>query len=248
VNAKDISVVITSFNEAPNIERCLKSVAGFGETVLVDSFSTDDTVQIARSHPATIYSRPYRSAAAQKNWALERVRNEWVLVLDADEALTEALRAEIERLVPEGVDGYWIRRRSDYLGAPIRGCGWQRDKVLRLFRRARGRYDGVHVHEEVSLATKPGMLRERMVHHPYRDIGQHFDKINEYSTRGAKDYLERGGRFALLNMLLHPPMRFLRMYLWQRGFIDGVQGLTLCLLASYSVFLKYAKAWEQGKR
>lgn len=241
----DVSVIITSFNEATNIARCLESVSGFGEIILVDSFSADDTLEIARRYPVCIYQRAYRSAALQKNWALERVRHQWVLILDADEALTPKLCEEIRSLPADnGVDGYWIRRSSDYLGRRIKRCGWQRDKVLRLFNRERGRYTEREVHEEVSVTGVVATLSGRLVHYPYRDVRHHLQKINEYSSRGARDYVNRGGRFALPNMLSHPPMRFLRMYLLQRGFLDGAQGLLLCLLASYSVFLKYAKAWE----
>jgi glycosyltransferase involved in cell wall biosynthesis len=237
-------VLITSFNEAENIERCLESVTGFGEVVLVDSFSTDTTVEIARRYPVTVYSRPYRSAADQKNWGLGVLGHDWVLILDADEVLTEGLRAEIELLDPRRGDGYWIRRSSVYLGRKIRGCGWQRDKVLRLFDRRRGRYQEVFVHEEVSMDGRVEILDQRLLHYPYRDIHQHFEKINEYSSRGARDYVERGGRFPLWNMLVHPPFRLLRMYVFQLGVRDGREGVILCLLSAYSVFLKYAKAWE----
>lgn len=244
MNRAEVSVVVTSYNEAENIGRCLESVRGFDEVVLVDSFSTDGTLEIARLHRATIYSRPYRSAADQKNWALEVVRNDWVLILDADEMLTDELGREIDDVDPARANGYWIRRSSVYLGRRIRGCGWQRDKVLRLFDRRRGRYDGAAVHEEVVLDGSVDTLANRLVHNPYRDVHQHFEKINEYSSRGARDYVACGGRSAVLNMILHPPFRMFRMYVLQRGFRDGREGLILCLLSAYSVFLKYAKAWE----
>lgn len=240
----DVSVIITTFNEEENIGRCLESLTGFAEVVVVDSFSTDETLDIARRFPVTIYRRAYRSAADQKNWALDVVGSDWVLILDADEVLTADLGAEIDALDPSRADGWWIRRRSVYLGRLIRGCGWQRDKVLRLFDRRRGRYDDAAVHEEVELDGRAGVLGARLLHYPYRDVHQHLDKINEYSTRGARDYLSRGGRFPLWHMLVHPPMRIVRMYLLQMGFRDGREGVILCLLSAYSVFLKYAKAWE----
>ncbi len=244
MNVADVSVIVTSFNEGANIGRCLDSLRGFGEVVLVDSFSVDDTLDVARRYPVTIYSRPYFSAAAQKNWALDVVRNDWVLILDADESVTGELHREIENLDTTGVDGYWIRRSSVYLGRMIRGCGWQRDKVLRLFDRRRGRYGEVAVHEEVDLDGTENIMTHRLTHYPYRDVDHHFQKINDYSSRGARDYVDGGGRVALLNALLHPPFRFLRMYVLQQGIRDGSQGLILCLLSAYSVFLKYAKAWE----
>ncbi len=246
MNIADVSVIVTSFNEGGNIGRCLDSLHGFGEVVLVDSFSGDDTLEVARRYPVTIFSRAYVSAANQKNWALGVVRNNWVLILDADEAVDNDLHEEIAGLDMSGADGYWIRRNSVYLGRMIRGCGWQRDKVLRLFDRRRGRYDDRAVHEEVELDGREEILKYRLTHYPYRDVAHHFEKINEYSSRGARDYVDRGGRTALLDALFHPPFRFIRMYLLQRGFRDGSQGLILCLLSAYSVFLKYAKAWELG--
>lgn len=244
MNLRDISVIVTTFNEEANVGRCLRAMSDFGEIIVVDSFSGDRTLEIARSFPATIYSRAYRSAAQQKNWALDRARNDWVLILDADEEATDSLIAEIRELDPNGSDGYWIRRQSDYLGGPIRHCGWQRDKVLRLFRRSAGRYQEREVHEEVALGKPSPILRRHLKHYPYARVDQHFRKIDEYSTRGAKDYLTGGGRVPVVNMLLHPPFRFLRMYFLQLGMLDGYRGFILCLLSSYGVFLKYAKAWE----
>ncbi len=245
MNLDRISVVVTSFNEADHIARCLESARGFGEVIVVDSFSTDATAEIARARASVVYQRAYASPPDQKNWAAARARNDWVLVLDADEALDEITRAEIAALDPGARAGFWIRRRSDYLGRTIRGCGWQRDKVLRLYDKNRGRYPDAWVHEEVELEGEAGWLSGRLRHTPYRDVEQHVAKIDAYTTRGARQYVERGGRAALFNMLVHPPFRFLRMYLLQGGVRDGYPGLVLCLLSSYSVFLKYAKAWER---
>lgn len=245
MNLDRISVVVTAFNEASNIERCLESVRGFGEILVVDSFSADATVAIARARASIVFQRAYTSPPDQKNWAAARARHDWLLVLDADEALDADTRAEIAALEPGTRAGFWIRRRSDYLGRTIRGCGWQRDKVLRLYDRTRGRYPDAWVHEEVELDGEAGRLTGRLRHTPYRDVEQHLAKIDAYTTRGARQYVERGGRAALFNMLVHPPFRFFRMYVLQLGVRDGYPGLVLCLLSAYSVFLKYAKAWER---
>lgn len=247
MNLERVSVVVTAFNEEATLARCLDSVRGFGEVIVVDSFSDDGSIDIARARASVVYRRRYLSPPDQKNWAAERARNDWLLVLDADEALDQDTRAEIAALEPGEHAGFWIRRRSDYLGRIIRGCGWQRDKVLRLYDRRRGRYPEAWVHEEVELKGKAGWLRGRLRHTPYRDVAHHLSKIDTYSTRGARQYVERGGRAALVNMLVHPPFRFARMYFLQHGFADGYAGLVLCLLSSYSVFLKYAKAWERAR-
>ncbi len=244
MNPRNISIIVTARNEAANLPRCLESVRGFGEIIVVDSFSGDDTVEIARRMRAAVFQRAYRSPSDQKNWAVSRARNDWVLILDADEWMSDALRAEIEALSPGAHAGFWIYRRSEYLGRPIRGCGWQRDKVLRLYDRRRGHYPQARVHEEVELNGPEGRLRARLGHRPYRDVSHHMEKIDDYTARGAQQAIERGLRAPWLHLLLHPPFRFFRMYVLQLGIRDGYPGLVLCLLSSAGVFLKYARAWE----
>lgn len=240
---KSISVIVTTLDEEHNLARCLDHLRGFGEVILVDSFSADTTLEIARSYPAVIYSRPYESAAKQKNWAIDRARFEWILILDADEVLSGDLRREIEALNGNGaVNGYWMRRRSNYMGRQIRYCGWQRDKVMRLFRKSRGRYEEKEVHEEIVLKGTAVLLSSPLYHYPYRDNAHYMDKLEEYSTRGAKEYVKRGGRFPAIKMLVHPPFRFLRMYLLQFGILDGYPGLMLCLRSAFGVWRKYSKA------
>lgn len=248
MNWREISAVVTCGNAGATLERCLKSLEGVGELIVVDSFSLDDSREIARRHGAIVYLRPFRSAADQKNWALARAKNRWVLVLDSDEEISALLRREISTLPSAGPEGYWVKRKSFYLGKPIRFCGWQRDKVLRLFRRDRGRYQDRSVHEELELEGRAGRLKERIVHRPYLSLADHLTKIDEYSRRGAGEYLRGGGKAALLNAIVHPPFRFLRMYVFQLGLLDGARGLVLCLLSAYGVFLKYLRAYALGRQ
>ena len=247
MNLRDISVIVTARDEQDNIGRCLESARGFGEIIVVDSFSGDATVEIARHARATVFQRAYTSPPDQKNWAVARARNDWVLVLDADEWLDAALRAEIEALEPDDCGGYWIHRRSEYLGRPIRGCGWQRDRVLRLYDRRRGHYPAALVHEEVELDGRAGRLRARLGHRPYRDVAHHLQKIDAYTAKGARQAVDRGLAVPGLHLVFHPPFRFIRMYLLQLGVRDGYPGLVLCLLSAASVFLKYARAWEMKR-
>lgn len=244
MNPRHISVVITTRDEAGNLPRCLESVRGFGEIIVVDSFSADDTVEVARRAGVTVFQRPYHSPPDQKNWAVARATHHWVLVLDADEWVSDGLRTEIEALSPGENAGFWIYRRSEYLGRMILGCGWQRDRVLRLYDRRRGHYPEARVHEEVALTGAAGRLRARLGHRPYRDVAHHLQKIDDYTARGARQAVERGLRAPWLHLLLHPPFRFLRMYILQLGIRDGYPGLVLCLLSAAGVFLKYARAWE----
>jgi glycosyltransferase involved in cell wall biosynthesis len=235
-----ISLIVTTLNEEHNIGRCLGSAHGVGEMIVVDSGSADDTVRIAEEHGARVLTREFVSNADQKNWAIGQASHDWILILDADEYLSEELRREIsESMAGAREDGFWLYRRNEFLGKKIRHCGWDRDRVLRLFRRGRGRYPERAVHERLELEGEAGRLHERLDHIPYRDLDDYIDRMKRYSRRGA-EILNDKGRHWFPGMVLRPSARFMRMYFLQLGFLDGCAGLTLCMLASMSVFFKYA--------
>jgi len=241
-----LSIIIPTLNEADNIAACLESVQWADEVTVVDSFSTDSTVQICKNYGVKVIEHEYVNSAAQKNWILPQVSNRWVLIVDADERVTKPLRDEIAALLETGpaCEGYWIRRRNCFMGREIRHCGWERDKVLRFFDRTRGRYEEKHVHAEVMLDGKVGFLRECLLHDSYRDFSAYLTKLDRYSDWGARQTLEKGSNLAVAKLLLRPPARFLKMYVLRLGFLDGIQGFILCSLASLSVFMKYAKLWK----
>ena len=208
-----VSLIVITYNEETNIGRCIESVAGVGEVIVVDSFSTDGTVEAARGLGAQVFQRRYLSAAEQKNWALGKAQGEWVLVLDADEALSPDLRGEIENVLAEpACDGFWLRRRSTFLGRRIRFCGWQRDRVLRLFRRGMGHYPAKEVHERLELSGRTRQLKGFIEHVPYRDIGDYIDRMKSYSGRGAIDLHVRGNR--ITSRGLDPNLRGDAIRLW----------------------------------
>jgi glycosyltransferase involved in cell wall biosynthesis len=250
----NVSLIVITYNEASNIGKCLESAHGVGEIIVVDSFSADETVGIAKRMGAAVFQRPYISAADQKNWAIEKVEREWVLILDADESLSAELSTEIARTLERpDHDGYWLRRRNVFLGTRIRFCGWQRDRVLRLFRRETGHYPAKAVHEKLELKGRPGKLRGFLDHNPYRDLDDYMQRMRNYSKRGAEElFKRRRGWFPAL--FTRPIARFIRMYFLQLGFLDGAAGLKLCRLAAAGVFLKYSfvrelyrqKADEEG--
>ncbi len=241
-----LSVLITTFNEAENLPACLEGVKWADEIIVVDSGSTDATCSIACAHGARVIEHPYESAARQKNWALPHTTHPWVLILDADERVPPALAGEIRAVVAgEGpADGYFLRRRSFFLGREIRHCGWGQDRVLRLFRRDRGRYDDRWVHEALQLDGQAAALSTPLLHMTYRTMNDYLDKIRRYTVRGAADLRARGRRPSWFMILVRPPARFVRMYILQAGFLDGAHGLILCLLTAYSVWLKYAQLHE----
>jgi glycosyltransferase involved in cell wall biosynthesis len=240
----DLSLVVVTLDEEDRLVRCIESVSGAGEIVVVDSFSHDGTAAVALEHGARLFQRPFTSAADQKNWAIGRATKEWVLVLDADEALSPGLLAEIaaELRVPRA-DGYWLRRRSEFFGKTIRFCGWGDERVLRLFRRTAGRYEDREVHERLFLSGRARRLAGFIEHRPYRDLSDYIDRMKSYSRRGALELRKKGTRW-FPGVVTHPIARFIRMYVLQLGFLDGSAGLLLCSLAATSVFFKYAALRE----
>ncbi len=228
---------------------CLASVAFADEKLVVDSFSTDKTLEIARKFPARILQHEYVNSATQKNWAIEQVANPWILIVDSDERVTPELAEEIQAILrkPE-FDGYWIRRRNFFMGREIRYGSWRRDKVLRLFRRGQARYQTKHVHAEIELSGSVGWCRARLDHYSYRSLDDFLRKAVRYSTWGAMNARDQGKRGTGWRIFGHSVGHFLKSYLLKQGFRDGTPGLIIAFMESFHAFLKYAKLYEFRKR
>jgi glycosyltransferase involved in cell wall biosynthesis len=241
-----LTALIPCYNEAGNIEDCLRSVSFADEVLVVDSFSTDGTPDLARGLCTRLLQHEYVNSATQKNWAIPLAAHEWVLVVDADEQVTPELRAEITELLagePE-CDGYRIYRRNHFFGHPIRYCGWQSDDVLRLFKRDGCRYLDREVHADVMVDSgKVGVLSGRLLHFTYRSMDQYLEKFGRYTTWAAGDLRTQGKRATVFRLLVRPAWRFFRQFVLRGGFLDGRPGLVLCGLSAMSVFTKYAKLW-----
>ena len=243
-----LSVLVPTLNEERNLAACLASVAWADELVVVDSRSSDRTVDIAEAAGARVLVRSFDDWSAQKNWALAQCRHPWVLCVDADERVDSALAASIADLPPEpAADGYRIARRNRFLGHPIRHSGWQDDRVVRLFHRGRGRFEGA-IHESVVGLGRVDALDGALDHEPYATWGDYERKLWRYARAGARAAYAAGRRSGPWPMLIRPPARFLRMYLAQGGFLDGGPGLALCGLTAIAVFLKYAFLWDATRR
>jgi glycosyltransferase involved in cell wall biosynthesis len=239
--AERIGAVVITRNEAENIETCLESVAFCDYRIVVDSFSDDDTVERACGLADLVVRRDFVDHAEQKNWAADQLDTEWVLMLDADERVTPELADEIRRCVDFGSrDGWWIRRRNWFFGRFIRGAGWDRDRVLRLYRRNRGRYDERAVHEEVVMqpGASVGVCENRLSHFTYVDWPSTFERFLNYSRGGASDRRRRGKRSSAQAVVARPAGRFFRQYFLDRGWRDGLHGLVLCQWAAAGVFLR----------
>jgi glycosyltransferase involved in cell wall biosynthesis len=241
-----LTVTVITRNEATNIAAALDSVRWADEIVVIDSESTDATVDIARRYTANVSVRPWPGYVAQKNFAAERARHDWVLSLDADERVSPQLAAEIRALL-EGVpdaDGYRIPRVAFHLGRWIRSTDWYPDYQLRLYNRQRGRWTGRYVHESVRVDGRVGRLRGEIEHFAYRDLSHHLQTMDRYTSLAARQMFEEGRRARWVDIVVTPRLTFFRNYVLRGGFRDGMAGLVISAMNSYYVGLKFAKLWE----
>ncbi len=243
---RPVSVIVPTYNEEANLFECLDSVRFADEIMVVDSFSTDGTLEIARGFGARILEHEYVYSARQKNWAIPQAANEWVLLVDADERVTSGLREEILGLLRDGpaADAYWIRRSNHFLGRRIRHCGWGGDTVIRFFRRDVARYQDRRVHAEIELSGALPTLTHPIEHHTFRSFGQYWRKLELYSEWGAAQMYAEGKRAGAMKVFLRPLGRFIRMYFLRLGFLDRAHGLVLSMFGAFTVYLKYARLWE----
>jgi glycosyltransferase involved in cell wall biosynthesis len=245
-----LSVCIICYNEARNIRRCLDSITWADEIIVVDSMSSDTTVEIAREYTDALFQRAWTGYADQKNVALSKAHGDWVLSLDADETIPLQLKEEIltEIARPGTKDGYRIPRRSFYQGRWICHSGYYPDRQLRLFRRKKARWVGGRVHERVEIKGETGDLKNDILHYPYKGVisGQ-LQTVDNFSGLMAADLHEKGKRFHPILLLSRPFFKFLEVYLLKRGFLDGVPGLIIAATSAYALFVRYVKLREIEK-
>ena len=241
-----VTVTIITLNEAAHIGPAIESAAWADEIVVVDSGSTDDTLAIARSKGAKTHTRAWTGYVDQKNFAARLASNDWIFSIDADERIPPALASEIGALLSTEppVSGYRVPRVTYHLGRWVRTTDFYPDYQMRLYDRREGQWQGLYVHESVEVNGPSGQLTWELEHYSYRNLSDHLDRINSYSTLAARQMYEKGRRANASDLLLHPPAAFLRNYILRRGFLDGTAGLTLSIVNAYSVFLKFAKLWE----
>jgi glycosyltransferase involved in cell wall biosynthesis len=248
---RSLSVIITTFNEEHNIEGVLESIRWADDILIVDSFSTDRTLDLARKFQVRILQRAYQGPADQKNWAIPQARNEWILLLDADERVTTALKKEVQQILgqPEVLfDAFWIGRQNFFMGRKVRFSGWQGDAVIRLFRRDLCRYNDQQVHEEIiAQGIRVGRLKNKMEHYTFKDTGHFLDKMRRYARWSAQDHFDRTRRVTFFHLYFKPLLRFLKHYVWQGGFLDGQVGFIISRIMAWGVFLRYLYLKEEGK-
>lgn len=243
---RPVSVCVITKDEEENLPDCLESVKWADEIVVVDSRSTDRTREIAAAAGARVIERDFPGHVEQKNFAVSQAAHDWVLCLDADERLSPALADSVRRALEEPGDraGFECPRLTFHCGSPIRHGGWYPDRKLRLFDRRRGRWGGRNPHDRVEVEGPVGRLEGDLLHLSYRSLSDHLRQIDFFTTIAAREKRARGERPSLARLVLHPPGKFLRMYLLKGGFLDGVPGLVVASMGSWYVFLKYAKLRE----
>ena len=250
-----LSVAIITLNEEHNLPRTLASVAWADEIIVVDSGSTDRTVEIARSFNARVIERPWPGFAAQKNFAIAQCTGAWVLTLDADEELTPELQQEIRALIATqpAADAFYLRRRNLFLNRWMKHGGFYPDAKLRLFRRSAPlEFEPRPVHETIAFTGPTATLQGDLIHHAYPTLATYIEHMDRYSTLGAEILITKGrtSRSPLAfawNVLLVPVISFKWNYFFRLGFLDGREGLLLHLYQAAYTSWKYAKAWEKSR-
>lgn len=242
-----LTLLIPTKNEEDKIRQCILSAKDIvSEIIVIDSYSQDDTVSIAESLGAKVIQRKFDNFSNQKNYAIPHAKNDWILLLDADEQLTEDLKQEIQTLINNdninNHEAYWVYRSNYFFNQLICYSGYQKDKVIRLFNKHKCSYKN-YVHENLVVNGTIGFLKNKLYHNTYRGFDIHMQKLNQYATLQAEDYNKRTGKLTLYHFILKPSFRFFKHYFIQQGFRDGIPGLILSVLNSYATFLRYVKLW-----
>jgi len=240
-----LSVVIITFNEEKNIGRCLDSIGDVAdEIVVVDSNSTDSTEKICKSFGVRFIQHDFAGYIEQKNYALKQAKFKYVLSLDADEALSDQLKASILKVkLNIDADGYTMNRLTNYVGTWVHHCGWYPDTKLRLFNREKGAWGGINPHDEFrfSKKTKIKHLAGDILHYSYHSIEDHYSQVEHFTNIASKAYFEKGKKATTFKLVFSPAFKFIRDYFFLLGFLDGKVGFKICWISAGATRKKYTK-------
>ncbi|MDX1904219.1 MAG: glycosyltransferase family 2 protein, partial [Thermonemataceae bacterium] len=239
-----VSVSIITLNEEKNIARCLESLQGIAdEIVVVDSYSTDQTKQICEKYQVKFIEQNFLGYVAQKNFADAQTKYDWILSLDADETLSEKLRTEILYLkqnTPSN-EAYQMPRLTNYIGKWIKHTDWYTDKKIRLYKKNIAKWEGKDLHEQIATQVAIGTLKGDILHYSYYSISQHITQLNKFTDIAAKEAQQRGKKAPLFKVFLNPLWKFIYSYFLRLGFLDGYKGFLVCAISAFATFSKYIK-------
>lgn len=240
-----ITAIIPTLNEEIHIKAAINSVSFADEIIVIDSFSSDKTVEIAKSLNVRLLQRKFDDYSSQKNYAIEQATHQWIYVLDADERVTDLLSEEIRHKVkdPNGAVGFYVYRVFFFVGRKMNYGGKQRDKVIRLFNKEHCKYDGKLVHERIVTDGKVDFLKNKLEHYGYRSYDHYIQKLNKNSALNAKSLFDQNKKVTPFHILIKPPARFIIHYFLRLGFLDGFPGFIISAVQSYGVLTRYIKLW-----
>lgn len=245
-----LSVGIITFNEEKRLERTLESVKSFAdEVIIVDSGSTDKTHEIAQKFSANFFVESWKGYGLQKNSVIDKCKEDWILLIDADEVISPELKNKIMEIVNQSKDDvYEVNFTSVCFGKKIKHGGWSGSYRIRLFKNGIGKYNDNVVHEAFITEGKTAKLQEEIYHYSYEDLADYLSKFNRYTSEGAREYFKRGKKSNIFWLVINPIFKFIRMYVFRLGFLDGIEGLLLAILSSNYTMVKYYKLLEMNRR
>ena len=240
-----ITGIIPTFNEEIHIEAAIDSLAFADEILVIDSYSTDNTVALAKAKGARIIQREFDDFSSQKNHAINLAHYSWIFLLDADERVPAALQKEVIAEVNKDStsSAYWIRRSNFFMKRRIKYSGWKNDKVIRLFKKEDCKYNGKLAHEEIKSVGKVSILLNYLDHYTYKDFNSFIQKKNLYAQLQAKELAKKGKKATLLHFIFKPSFRFFKHFIWQKGFMDGIEGFFIATFYAYTIFARYVNLW-----
>ena len=241
-----LSVVIITLNEEEKIRDCLESVKWADEIIVIDSLSTDKTIEIAKEYTDKIFQRKFPGFGEQKNFAISKAAGDWILSIDADERVTPPLAEDIKNVMAESkVHGCLIPIKTYFLGRPMKHCGWWPNYKLRLFKKDSGTMSDSLVHESVTVPGQTRKLKNPLDHYSYTDIDEYMEKLERYTSLSADAMAKKGKNSSIFTALAHSFFAFFKIYILKAGFLDGKEGFILAKLSSYYNFLKHIKLYEK---
>jgi glycosyltransferase involved in cell wall biosynthesis len=240
-----ITAIIPTLNEEIHMEAAIKSVSFADEIIVIDSFSTDNTLALAEKNNVKIIKRQFDDFSSQKNFAIDQAKHDWIYILDADERVTLKVQKEILEAVknPKDFVGFYVRRTFYFSGKKVNYSGFQRDKVIRLFLKKHCKYAGL-VHEKIVTQGKLGFFRHKIDHFSYRNFDHYISKMNHYGAIRAKELHNSGKKVNLFHVLIKPPVRFFIHFFMRLGFLDGFTGFLVAKTQAYGVLTRYIKLWS----